>query len=233
MIAGLWRDPDVQWADELMDGMGFRDHCRHFLDHVVEISHDDWVPTAEDLLRLPRRSYREEYHPSPTGAPNSLSMTIGGRIVELIDLPADWYGWRPWRVTRILHNVGLAMFVVSLTDFDGEPFEDSARGRTAEAIDLFQQFLSTPALSRTPFFLVFNESEHFERKIKGKAERFLRAYPEFEGDVTRARALQHIRQRYLMLCQGRTPWVAHADACALDAASVRRLWEEVASRVTS
>ena len=89
------------------------------------------------------------------------------------------------------------MFVVSLSDFDQKMFEDENQTRTADSIELFKNIASTNVFHNTPFFLVLNKFDLFQKKIKKNPDAFRLAYPDFVGDLNDIQqCIDHVKNTY-------------------------------------
>ncbi|EAY10111.1 G-protein alpha subunit, putative [Trichomonas vaginalis G3] len=222
-IAKVWADPAIKNVYKASNSIGIGENADYFLDNVKRIADPSYTPTNDDILKARIR----------TVGISNLTFDVKGIPTNLVDVGGQRNERKNW--SKCFQNVTYVMFVVSLSDFDQTLFEDESTTRTADSIELFKNIASTPIFESTPFFLVLNKFDLFQKKIKKSPEAFNSAYPGFTGDINnKDDCINHIKETFINhLPPNRSPdaWIEAIPTCAMDSQSVRNLFQRIAQKI--
>lgn len=222
-ISDLWRDPAMKAIYQQANSIGLGDNTEYFLDSVCRIAAKNYIPTDEDILKSRIRT---------TGIAQ-LDFLINDKKTELVDVGGQKAERSRWQ--RCFQNVDFVLFVVSLSDFDQFMFEDETISRTKDSMDLFANIANSSMFAGKKIFLVLNKKDVFERKLSEYPEKFLNAYPGFEGDTSNVDAcIEHVKKSFLNKLdanRSEEAWVKAIPACAMDQNNVKELFQQIAKAV--
>ena len=222
-IQKVWADPIFKQVYQQANSIGIGENADYFLDNVVRIADENYVPTNDDILKARIRT---------VGVFN-LCVKVDGEKTVLVDVGGQRNERKNW--SKCFENVTYVMFVVSLSDFDQKMFEDENTTRTQDSIELFKNIASTKVFENVPFFLVLNKFDLFKKKIRKNPEAFTAAYPGFTGNTSNEQdCIDHIKNtfiHYLPQERGPNAWVEAIPTCAMDEESVSKLFQQIAQKI--
>lgn len=194
-------------------------------DNVKRIAQENYIPTKEDILKAYLR----------TSGISKLQLRINNCInVELVDIGGNKTERNLWQ--KQFQGVDLMIFVVSLLDFDQFMFEDDHIKRSIDSINLFKTTANSPVFDKKPICLILNNADEFEKKLKEIPEDFIKAFPDFTGNIKDVNAcIEHVKNRYFReLPPNRNEEVAWTEAIAIsafDENGVRDMFQVIAKKV--
>ena len=167
----------------------------HWIDECDRVLAPDYVPSADDLLKLRR----------PTSGEQILRFHMRGQAFELVDLGGQTHEMKTWAY-HMEQNISGVIFMLSLADFDkrdthghwasawsslSSTGEAQSMNRLQEGLQVLNDILrSTPALQVLPLVIMLNKVDLFEDRIKRgkKFHRYFDACPrEFGRNALKAR----------------------------------------------
>ncbi|EFC37473.1 predicted protein [Naegleria gruberi] len=78
------------------------------------------------------------------------------------------------------NSADVILFVVSLSEFDTNCFEDGETPRWKESFDIFMNLLYNPSFAKLPFVLLFNKKDVLEQKLVNQS--FASHFDDFPSD---------------------------------------------------
>ncbi|KAH0794638.1 Fungal G-protein, alpha subunit [Histomonas meleagridis] len=218
----LWENVSAKEIYEESNSIGFGDYTSYFFDKVETIADPNYTPTDEDLLKSRIRT---------TGI-SSIQFLINDIKTELFDVGGQLSERPKWK--RCYQNVNFLLFVISLSDFDQNMFEDESNSRTKDSLNLFSSIANSQIFMDTPIFLVMNKVDLFKQKLKNHPEAFKSAY-DFDGECDNVDVcLEYVKRSYLnMLSNDRTEnaFVMPIPTCAMEAESIRSLFQQIGKKI--
>jgi len=113
---------------------------------------ENWVPSTNDcvIARVRTSGIIEE------------SFTMGGVQFRVFDVGGQRAERRKW--IHQFDNVSTVLFVMSLSEYDQNLYEDNTKNRLEEAIELFDEIANSKWFINTPILLFLNKRDLFEKK---------------------------------------------------------------------
>ena len=173
---------------------------QHWIDECDRVLAPDYVPSADDLLKLRR----------PTSGEQILRFHMRGQAFELVDLGGQTHEMKTWAY-HMEQNISGVIFMLSLADFDkrdthghwasawsslSSTGEAQSMSRLQEGLQVLNDILrSTPALQNLPLVIMLNKKDLFEDAI-ARGQKFHRFFSECPREYGRkhARARQWLAQ---------------------------------------
>ncbi|KAL9653899.1 hypothetical protein ABK040_012958 [Willaertia magna] len=156
-VKDLWIDEGMQRVFNERDKYQLLDSAEYFFNELDKISEEDYLPDVKDILhaRLKSLGIKEYQHRIQQG----MTMT-------LIDVGGQRNERKKWihqfeRVTAII-------FFISLSEFDQTCYEDNSTWRVKESLTLFSEIVNNTLFDNTPFVLLLNKRDIFEKKLQRK-----------------------------------------------------------------
>jgi hypothetical protein len=169
-LEALWNDDAVQEAFRHRDETVIPDHMEHFYRRLHVVMEQDYVPTAEDILRARIRTIGIDH----------ASFEIDGALIRFLDIG----GQRNER-RKIDQEVDGIVFCVGMADFDKPMFEvlPVIEPRITDAVEYFRVVSHNPDFTSQEgtVFLMLNKYDQFMKVVK-ETDRFARAFPDYCGD---------------------------------------------------
>lgn len=158
-IKMIWENSDFQTVYDMTKTTLDDEYNFYFLDSVSRIAKSDYIPTDNDIIRVPERSTFIK----------SFQFRIENKIkVEIVDVGGQKCERSKWQHAFV--GVNLLFFVISFADFDDFMFEDDTLSRTKETINLLTTTCTSPVFIEKPVLNLFYNKDLFEKKIEGKAK---------------------------------------------------------------
>jgi len=213
-IKTLWNEPSIKAIynerDRLFtlnDGAGF------LFDAIDRINEPNYVPNAQDLLRVRIRSAgieKAEYSFKDT---TFKVYDVGGQIPER----------RKW--AKLLRICTAIIFFASLSEYDQKLREDESKWRLADTLSLWEEIMKVPELAGKPTILMLNKVDIFKQKVQKKGIDCF--FPEYKGPAGDwEAAADYIKKQYLNRLGGSKEQInvlVHF-ICAVDTTHVERIW---------
>jgi len=112
-----------------------------------------WVPTVEDCIRSRART---------TGV-CQCDIVIRKNRLRFIDVGGQRAERRKW-LNSMTTEIGVAIFVSALSEYNQGLFEDRKKNRLDESLDLFSECVNSDWMKHVPLILFLNKRDLFEKK---------------------------------------------------------------------
>ena len=140
---------DVQLADS------YHDFVKRLKDYPAW-GGNEWVPSVDDCIRSRERTF----------GISKLEMKVNGRRICIYDVGGQRAERRKWLNNNAnLPKMSLAIFAISLSEYDQYLFEDRPKNRLEESLDLFEETINSDWLRKVPVVLLLNKKDLFDRKL--------------------------------------------------------------------
>ncbi len=187
------------------------EHTEYFLDNIVSWSDETYLPTQQEAL-LSR---------TKTTGIIKYDLNVEGRQLQIYDVGGQKSERKKWQ--DALEGVSVVFYIVSLSDFDQNTYEDADLNRMKDSLDLFQTTMQKEWLRNAKFILVFNKKDVFERKL---ARTELKKYfPEFDGPNDVEHGMAFIKKQFQDRTSGKQ--VQCLTTCATDTEQLQETFEEI------
>lgn len=187
-ICELWSDKSVQRTmRERMSDFDVCDSVLYFLDNLGDLSPPFDTPTVRQVLATCRKT---------TGIVQTYVSFRDVRL-HLVDVGGQRNERKKWSFAY--HDVNMVLFVVALSDYYQQLYEDDTVNRMKESLDVFANAVNDPALKHCPFFLIFNKVDSFEYRMRDMMQSLQLCFPEFEGGYDTDAAKNFIEDQFTSL----------------------------------
>ena len=165
----LWADPHIRQTYAQRAHFHLSSMVSYFFDRIDDVCQPSYVPTGMDALwaRTPN-----------SGGVVESDWTLGNATVRLIDVGKH----RRERSDKWLHHfdqVSSVIFVVDLSSYD-QPHPTDGRSCLQHAIDDFAAKCNSRAFRSTPFIVLLNKRDVFEKKLQTTP--LSCCFPSYQGD---------------------------------------------------
>lgn len=155
----LWNDPVVGRLLEDSphlndDGNSFYFFCQH----LERCFAANYVPTPEDVSYLRSETAR--------GLTETSFAMSSGLIACVVDVGGSQRNTNRRKWFHCFDDVGMAIFVVSVADYDLMMEEDLSQNRLLEWLEQFRQFINDPTCSKKDILLLLNKKDVLAHKLK-------------------------------------------------------------------
>ncbi|KJE92418.1 GTP-binding protein alpha subunit [Capsaspora owczarzaki ATCC 30864] len=166
-LKAFWADIGVQRCFRRSREFQLTDSTKYYFDSIDRIAEADYVPTIQDVLRVR----------VPTSGIVENQFEISKSIFRIIDVGGQRSERRKW--IHCFENVASIIFLVSLSEYDQQLFEEETQNRLKESLRLFDNIVNYRWFSKTSIILFLNKTDIFDEKIRYSN---LRDYfPEYDG----------------------------------------------------
>lgn len=222
-ISTVWHDPMVQVIYNSANSIGLGENTALFFERIQQFADDNYLPTDEEILKARIRTIGRAELKFKMDQTNTLLIDVGGQKTER----KNW--------SKCFSGVHYILFVVSLSDFDQNMFEENNMRRSADSIQLFSSIVSQP-FKNTSVFLILNKVDLFRQKLRENPQAFAETYPGYTGapdDVDAA--IEHVKNAFLGSVDSglRTEnvWIEVIPTCAMQNESVDGFIQTMARRI--
>lgn len=233
-IAELWEnDTYVKSAFDRRREFFLSDGAAFFFNEIIRISDAKYVPTDQDILRVPVTQTAVE----------QIEVAIDNHVVKLIECgqKTEREKW-----VYLFERVQAVVFVASLADYDKIVEGDFKRNKLVETMALFHWVVNHPAFEFSAIVLILTKKDLLENQLKKSGfrlegprhneSRFL----DFVGEETPQNVIEYIKSKFLLLATHRVnakgPEIERMKVYALNTlekrSAVRRVLKDVVRYVT-
>lgn len=153
-IKTLWDDKAIKETYKRRNEFQLTDSTDYFLDRVLVVCKEDFVPAEADILRSRTRT---------TGIVEN-AFTIEGNKFKIFDVGGQRNERKKW--IHCFENVTAVLFVVGMSEYNQVIDEDRKTNRMEEALNLFDEICNSRWFERTAMILFLNKRDLFQEKIK-------------------------------------------------------------------
>ncbi|KAK8884160.1 hypothetical protein M9Y10_043266 [Tritrichomonas musculus] len=202
----------------------------YFFSNVERIADKNYEPTNEDILKMRKRTIGNSNFYFNFNTTSVTLIDVGGQKVERNK-------WQP-----LFDHIDYLLFIVSLSDFDQNLWEEKSIRRTQDSLMLFSQIAGADVFQDVPIFLIMNKVDAFEKKLKKFPDKFKEAYPGFtpteptqNNEINVNDAIEHIKRTFLRELGTRTKqgWIETYQLNAINSDSVKNVTQKIAHKVVS
>jgi GTPase SAR1 family protein len=168
-ISRLWSDPAIKEAYRLRAKAQIGDSCAHFLDKIVDVSDEKFLPSDEDLLHVRVRT---------TGSVQSY-FDLKDLKISVMDTGGQRNERKKW--IHAFDNVSCLIFVSAMSEYDQKCFEDETTNRVEESLNCFGEIVNSRWFKEVPVVLLFTKQDLFEAKFPKVP--LSTHFPEFAGST--------------------------------------------------
>eukprot|EP00479_Gromia_sphaerica_P009299 TRINITY_DN386_c0_g1_i1.p1 TRINITY_DN386_c0_g1~~TRINITY_DN386_c0_g1_i1.p1 ORF type:complete len:445 (+),score=65.67 TRINITY_DN386_c0_g1_i1:184-1518(+) len=153
-LTKLWNDPAIKAVYTRRDEFQIHECIEYVMDRIDVMADPFYIPTIEDILHARLRT---------TGLVEDSSILIQKEKFSVVNTGGQRNERKKWVHCR--DNVSAVIFLVNISGYNQVLYEDEATCRLLEDLQLFRDICNSRWFKDTPFILVFNKIDAFERKI--------------------------------------------------------------------
>lgn len=182
IIKRLWSDPGIRATYEQKSSLQLSDSTAYFYERIDEMIRNHYLPTNQDILRARIRTTGIVEH----------TFLIKENEFRMYDVGGQRNARKKW--IHCFENVTSVIFVAALSDYDQKLYEDNTTNRMVEALNLFEDILSSKWFERTSMILFLNKKDIFKEKVK--ATPITVCFKEYDGPQEYVACCQYIREKF-------------------------------------
>ncbi|XP_062501627.1 guanine nucleotide-binding protein G(o) subunit alpha-like isoform X2 [Corticium candelabrum] len=210
----LWADQGVHRCYERNNEYQLNDSAKYYLDSVDRISHSEYVPNEQDILRTRVKS---------TGVVEMPFIHSGFKF-NLWDVGGQRSERKKW--IHCFQNVDCVLFCVALSAYNQTLREDSEVNRLQESLRLFGSILNNRWFASTSIMLILNKRDLFEQKIKESP--LTVCFPEYQGGSNAVEASAYIQAQFELLNKRKDEKDIYTHLlCATDTNDMKKVLDSV------
>eukprot|EP01083_Nonionella_stella_P148646 470962_1 len=160
-ITSLWADPGIQNTLAKRRHFQIHENASYFFERIDVVRMPSYIPSFDDYLRFRQRS---------TGFyENKIKIniaTLGLYTFSFTDVGGQRSERRKW-MHCVSEDVNAVLYVIAISDYDLNMFEDHTKNRLADSIELFENIMIKGHFFKNKsVILFFNKYDLFVEKIK-------------------------------------------------------------------
>jgi len=213
-VALLWKQDVIQECVKRKHEFTMLDSAPYFLVQAETIGSEDYLPTDQDIVRARTMT---------TGIV-VVPFQIKNLKMEMVDVGGQRSERKKW--IHQFDKVTAVMFIIALSEYDQQLYEDDTTNRMVESENLFREMLNNVFFKKTDFIVFFNKADLFKEKL-AKGVSITEAYPNYTGKLEYEEAKNFIIQQFLQHNKATDREVHHFDTTATDTNLVRNVFDSV------
>jgi len=189
------------------------DNANYFLERIDVLESPEYIPTEQDILHSRIRT---------TGIVQ-LDFEIEGVMFKMFDVGGQRNERRKW--IHCFENVDAVLFLVGLSEYDQQLFEDNRTNRMREALTLFDEICNSRFFTQTSMILFLNKSDLFRDKLQRVP--LSKYFTEYKGKNEFEPAIEFMKLKFGELNQNPSRPIFQHVTCATDTSNIRFVFESV------
>jgi GTPase SAR1 family protein len=223
LAADFWISDIVQWVHQLWENeqaiaevyahrakLQILDSTSYLFKNIDRIGADNYVPTADDILRARLR----------TSGIVERKFKIQNVDFKFLDVGGQRNERRKW--IHCFDGVTSVIFVAAISEYDQVLYEDENQNRLLEAIKEFEKICNNPFFDETAMILFLNKKDLFEDKIQKVSLRS--CFPEYTGGRSYDECAEFVHRKFVEVNTGSKMIFPHFT-CATDTQLVSKVFE--------
>ena len=178
----IWKDEGLQRCFRRSREYQLNDSAEYFLNEIGRISHLDYIPTEQDVLKTRVR----------TIGVMQTQFFYKDRIFRMVDVGGQRSERKKWM--HFFDDVTAIIFCTALSGYDLVLQEDPTSNRMVESLALFDSICNNKIFDKTSIIIFLNKMDIFQEKITRSPLTI--CFPEFTGPNTYEPALLFIQQKF-------------------------------------
>ncbi|KAJ3446141.1 guanine nucleotide-binding protein g(o) subunit alpha [Anaeramoeba flamelloides] len=216
-IIQLWSDPGLKEAYERRAEFQLPDMSQYFLDSAERIGKNDYLPTDQDILNCR----------IPTTGVNELHIVVDDLPWTVVDVGGQRSERRKWM--HQFDGVSLVVYVVALSEYDQQLFEDQTVNRLLESLDLFAKTINNGCFENKNCVVLFNKVDIFKKKIRKVPLTKCFLHYTWENDYQST--CKYIQEKFDKIGRNKKRVIFYHFTCATDTESMRGVFDVVSSTI--
>ncbi|KTW29418.1 guanine nucleotide-binding protein subunit alpha [Pneumocystis carinii B80] len=206
-VISLWKDTGVQECFRRSREYQLNDSAKYYFDSIDRISHPDYLPTDQDVLRSRVKT---------TGITET-TFIIGDVIYRMFDVGGQRSERKKW--IHCFENVTTIIFLVAISEYDQLLLEDETVNRMHEALTLFDSICNSRWFIKTSIILFLNKIDIFREKLSVSPMK--NYFSDYTGGDDYNAACDYILNKFTSLNQSNTKQIYTHFTCATDSSQIK------------
>ncbi|KAJ3441616.1 guanine nucleotide-binding protein g(o) subunit alpha [Anaeramoeba flamelloides] len=212
-ISTLWEDQLIKTTFDNRALFHIPDTMEYFFNKLDEISQENYLPSADDILHCRIRT---------TGI-STTPFSVNGHNFTIIDVGGQRCERKKWM--SCFENITAVLFVTSMSEYNQMLFEDDDMNRMHESILLFEEISNSRWFKDSAFILFLNKVDLFKEKIKKHDLNV--CFPDYKGGLDYDNASEYIKNKFLGKVKNKEQKIYVHFTCATDTTNVRFVFDAV------
>lgn len=218
LIKQVWEDSAIQktFARQATANHSFYlpDATDYFIKQLDVVSDKLYIPSNKDMFRIR----------TPTTGILETSFMLNGAKFLLVDVGGQRNERRKW--IHCFENVRSVIFVVAVSEYDIDLYEESNVNRMKESFDTFDESVNQDCFIDTPIILFLNKMDLYEWKVSHVP--ISKYVPEFSGPDYNFRAgIDFFQRKFTNLNKNSERLIYVHYTNALDTKKVKKVFNAV------
>jgi len=215
-IKKLWSDPSFQEAYEYRHTFQLADCAKYFferIDSLVTTSTVSYIPNEEDALRVR----------APTSGIVECEFSIDTARFRCFDVGGQRNERKKW--IHCFDGVPAVIFVVAISEYNQNLYEDETMNRLQEAMNLFDEICNSKWFRQVPIILFLNKRDLFADKLT----RFplVDSFPDYVGANTFEEASVWIQNQFEQKNDEQDKQIYTFITCGTDSENMLRVFGSI------
>jgi len=212
-IKSLWSQDIIKQTLIENKELQILDAASLFFDDIDRISHPDYIPSEQDILRSRTRT---------TGI-SEITFTIYDHKFRMVDVGGQRSERKKW--IHCFQSVTAVIFCAAISEYDIHLFEDDSVNRMHEALNLFEEVCNSEWFTNSAIVLFLNKSDLFQEKIKRIDLKV--CFPDYTGGLDYKVASNFIKEKFLSLNRDMNKSLYTHVTCATDTQNIKFVFNAV------
>jgi len=211
----VWSDSTIKQTFKDRTNLSVVDSAPYFFENIDRIAEVGYKPTEQDMLLVR----------TPTTGVTECGFTYNNNDFRLYDVGGQRSERTKW--IHCFDAVTAVLFVVSLSCYDQQLFEDVSVNAMHECLSLFEETCNSRWFRKTSMIMFLNKSDLFHEKIMKRSLNV--CFEEYDGpDKNFEAAVEYIRQQFTNQNNNpRARQIYSHITCATDQESVKKVFNDV------
>ncbi|KAJ6227162.1 guanine nucleotide-binding protein g(o) subunit alpha [Anaeramoeba flamelloides] len=212
MIKSLWSDSTIQEIFEKRHEFGIPDTANFFFNSIDRIADENYDPTEEDILNCR----------IPTTGVTHLTFEKKNNPWLVVDVGGQRSERRKWMDQ--FDDVTILIYVVSLSEYNQNLYEEDNVNRLEESLAVFQKTLNNNYFKKKNAIVLFNKVDLFKEKLKKYP--FSKFFPKYKGKNDPDKIMEWIRKKFLKKVSSKRK-IRHLYTIATDTNVIKQLFTSI------
>ncbi|KAM0748484.1 guanine nucleotide binding protein, alpha subunit [Meredithblackwellia eburnea MCA 4105] len=206
-VQELWKDKGVRECFARSREYQLNDSASYYFDSIARIGQRNFLPSDQDVLRSRVKS---------TGITESI-FEIGELKYRMFDVGGQRSERKKW--IHCFENVTAIVFLVAVSEYDQQLYEDESINRMQEALVLFDSICNSRWFVRTSIILFLNKIDLFREKIG--VSPISNYFPDYTGGTDLQAGCDYFSSRFVGLNQSSAKQIYTHFTCATDTNQIK------------
>ncbi|XP_065103025.1 guanine nucleotide-binding protein subunit alpha-15-like [Paramisgurnus dabryanus] len=221
-IRRLWADAGIKLCYSRRREYQLLDSTEYYMTNLDRIASEDYIPTAQDVLRVR----------FPTTGISDYSFSTDKMNLRIVDVGGQKSERKKW--IHCFENVTSLIFLASLSEYDQVLEENDKENRMKESLSLFYTIIHSKWFANASIILFLNKTDILEEKIQTSDLQIY--FPDFKG---KRRDSKEAMEFILKIYEQKATNVENKDCkdiyshftCATDTDNIRKVFNAVKKTV--